>query len=246
MVCYPHMHQNEIAAQIEGNDSIAYISLPGLVKPTNEDRLEYWTQDHAMGACIADGHWGEEAAQQAVSFWKDNGVPDSREMAIQKTSELERKLYASFGKPIMDQEADLTPETAFIGINISGNRLDIASYGDCRLLVVSNARIKYSLEQKSTWLGAFSHLGLRGRMAVKDGLVYESVPLDEEDYVIMFTDGLDECIYERPTIRHEVIAESFKLVRPKKILESLVSLAFSYGAEDNISALIYKPAVDSN
>jgi len=242
----PNMLHNEIAGQINGDDNVVYISLPGLVKPTNEDRLEYWTQDHGMSACIADGHWGDEAAQHAVSFWKDAGIPDSKEMAIQKTSELERELYTSFGKPVMDQEIDLTPETAFVGINISEDRLDIASYGDCRLLVVNGAAIKYSLEQKSTWLGAFSHLGLRSRMAVKDGLVYERLPLDKEDYVIMFTDGLDECIYERPTISHEEIAESFRLVQPKKILEDLVSLAFSYGAEDNISALIYKPTFGSN
>lgn len=234
------MSKDEVISKIMGDNTTAYISLAGLVKPINEDRLEYWAHDREINVCIADGHWGNDAAQQVVHYWKHNGIPRSKEAAVHKASALEQALYESFGKPVMDEEHDRTPETAFVCARIFDNKLDVIAYGDCRLLVVNNEEVRFSLPQKSTWLGAFSYLGLRKRLPARMGLVCEQISLETGDYIIVFTDGLDECIYEKPTISHEAIAKSTELDQPKRILEELIRRAFSYGAEDNVSVLIYK------
>jgi len=46
----------------------------------NEDRLGVWPEQNSLNACIADGHWGDGAAQHIVDFWaqKKTHMPEAK------------------------------------------------------------------------------------------------------------------------------------------------------------------------
>jgi serine/threonine protein phosphatase PrpC len=229
----------ELPKIIQPNDNVAYVSDVGLVKVANEDRLDFSIKDGVLYACIADGHWGDGAAQAIIDFWTDKQMPASKDEAVREVTAIQTKLYEAYGKPEMDENVDFTPETAFVFASVQDNVLSVVSYGDCRLLIVNDA-VKFSLAQNGTWLGAFSHLGLRKRLSVDNGLVYEKVTLEKGDRVILFTDGLDECIYEKPTISFDEIAADLKDVAPAVAIEKLLTKVYEHGAEDNVSIFVYK------
>jgi len=58
--------------------------------------------------------------------------------------------------------------------------------------------------------------------------------------VVMYSDGVDECIYEVPTISATKIAQ---LIRPHKLasgIAKLIDQIYSFGAEDNLSMVVYQ------
>jgi serine/threonine protein phosphatase PrpC len=61
------------------------------------------------------------------------------------------------------------------------------------------------------------------------------------DTVLLFSDGVDECIYEKPTIGIEHIANIVNTLHdPSLIFDALMTEVFEYGAEDNASLSIIK------
>lgn len=215
----------------------------GLAKKINEDRLGYRETPSGLRVCIADGHWGDEAADMIARYWLDatHDFPRTRAQAVQATEELEEKLFAAFGTDLMDAEHDKTPEAAFIFIEVKQDQVHIMSYGDCRLLIASEGKVSFQLETTATWLGAFARLGLRNRAAVKDALVFETVLLQDNDVMILYSDGIDECVYEVPTISEAQLAAFTGHGQLSTAFDAIMDQVFAHGAEDNASLALITP-----
>ena len=232
----------DFVEKISVSDNFMIASAIGLKKEINEDVLGYYINNYATRICISDGHWGEEASSIIAKHWlnKELKFPISSAEAKKETSKIETELYNKFGKVDMDENKDLTPEASFIVAEISKDNISIISYGDSRLLIVNNSKITFDQECKNSWLGAFSYLGLRGRLPVETGTVFNTIKLVRGDSIVLFTDGIDQCVYEEDTISFERIAELSNDKNIENAFEKLFKEVFSYGAEDNASLVIFR------
>lgn len=214
----------------------------GLVKQTNEDCIGCRVGKDQMLVCIADGHWGSETSQLIVRHWLKRKAlfPNSLKNAINKTKILENKISKIFGKPQMDPENDFTPEASFVAIKICGDILSVVAYGDCRMLVANKGNIKFCLKITNTWLGAFSHLSLRKRLSIKNAIRFKKIKVVKGDFIFLFTDGVDQCIYEKDTISFDFIAGLSKLTDLNKVFDKLMEEVFTNGAQDNASLAILR------
>ncbi|HTE57316.1 MAG TPA: SpoIIE family protein phosphatase [Verrucomicrobiae bacterium] len=158
-----------------------------------------------------------------------------------KVTRLQTALFERYGSEQADTPTDLTPEAAFIAVAVANSQLSVTSYGDCSLLVVNDGRIRFQLPKEATWLGAFSHAGLGNRKAVNEALIFKKVPLLPDDYIALFTDGLDEWEHdEKSSVQPEEIAALFDGSPAANVVKSLGYLAFSHNAQDDVSVLVHK------
>lgn len=212
----------------------------GLVKKSNEDRIGYLVHDDITRVCIVDGHWGEKAAQIIVEHWLKLRLdfPASKKTAMAETNSVEKKIFKAFGKPVMNPNKDFTPEASFIVIQIKRRDITIVSYGDCRLIITSGDKIIYEHETQQTWLGAFSALGLRNRQSVEDATLYKKLTPEKGGFTLLYTDGIDECIYKKPTISLKAIASLANQDSSEAVFDSILEEVFAYGAKDNASLAV--------
>lgn len=228
--------------KVKINDSLMLATTIGLKKEINEDSIGLFVDNNITRICISDGHWGEEASDIINKYWIDKNLifPKNLIEAQNETSKIEDVLYQKFGEKITDEDKDFTPESSFICIEITGNKVSIVSYGDNRLFIMDKESIKFTQECKNTWLGVFSRLGLRGRLSVKEGVVFNVEKLNYGDSIFLFTDGVDQCIYEKDTISFDAIASFSKKLNVEDSVDSIFKEVFNFGAEDNASLVIYK------
>ena len=214
----------------------------GLVKSINEDRSGCVLDGSSLRICVADGHWGEASAEIIVDRWikKKLVFPTNRVEVLSEVIKIEEKLFKLFGKTNMNPDLEFTPEASFISIQIKKNTLKAISYGDTRLFVARKGKLKTQLATRETWLGAFSKLGLRNRISVREGLVFEEIQLQEADVVLIFTDGIDQCVYEKDTLSSQFLAKQTKTDAVKKIFDSIFDAVFAAGAEDNATLAVLK------
>lgn len=214
----------------------------GLVKSINEDRVGCSIDGNSIRICVEDGHWGKKAAKMIVDHWVRKGrvFPNGRTEAIPEVLKIEQKLFKLFGKINMDPNSDFTPEASFIVMQLVGESLKVISYGDCRLLIAKEGTVKTKLTTKETWLGAFSHLGLRKRLSVKNAIKFKKIKVVKGDFIFLFTDGVDQCVYEKDTISFDFIAGLSKLSDLNKVFDKLMEEVFTNGAQDNASLAILR------
>lgn len=214
----------------------------GLQKQCNEDRVGYLSIANTQRFCLTDGHWGHKAAEFSIQYWLNDQMifPHSKLDAIRKTQILEKQLYNQFGKKNMDPTSDFTPESSMLIFEIRQGKVGIVSYGDCRFLIIRKQKIIYEMPKQPTWLGAFSHLSLRNRIPVKKALVYKQVEIQKGDFIFAFSDGIDECIYQTPTLELSFFENSTQVKNPKIIFDSIFDIVFKKGAEDNASLFVTK------
>jgi len=222
------------------NDSFGLCTTNGLVKTVNEDRIGYKNQGDSLRICIADGHWGQQAAEVIAEQWLRVDLPQEFSEAVELAKRTERSLYESFGSLNMDESRDFTPEASFVAVKIRGNEVDIVGYGDCRLAIIREGRAYSQLPTKATWLGAFSYLGLRNRIPVETGLILEHWRLVPGDQLILFTDGVDECVYEKPTISMAELAGLAHQEKLSQSVDAVLAKIMACGAEDNASFAIFR------
>ncbi len=233
---------SESIEKVKINDSLMLATAIGLKKEINEDSVSLFIDGNITRICISDGHWGEEASDIINKYWIDKNLifPKNLIEAQNETNKIEDILYQKFGEKVTDENKDFTPESSFICIEIVDDKVSIVSYGDSRLFIMDKENIKFIQECKSTWLGVFSRLGLRGRLSVKEGVVFNVEKLNPGDSVFLFTDGVDQCIYEKDTISFDAIASFSKKLNVEDSVDTILKEVFNFGAEDNASLVIYK------
>ncbi|MDO8487853.1 MAG: SpoIIE family protein phosphatase [bacterium] len=205
----------------------------GLVKTVNEDCIEFRLDGNQTVVCLCDGHWGDTAAK-LVCRTIANNFPSSRRKALHLLNHIELQLLGEFGKEPPNPEIDQPPETSLVAVRFdsSSRKLTVICYGDCRILISNHGQIRFHTLPQATWLGVFSRLGLRGRIPVKRGLTFNTLALQSNDSVWMFTDGVDECIYEKPTLSHGWVV--------KHNISEIFAQIEKQGAQDNASLVILK------
>lgn len=242
-IILPSDSHNHLIQKSSLNDNLVLGTTIGLVKKSNEDALGCLSSLGNARLCIVDGHWGGEAAHIIRNYWIDTDLafPQSLAKAVRATERVEEELFGKFGKKSMDAIHDLTPEAAFVSVELSQNTMSIVSYGDCRLLLIRNQEVTFELKTRETWLGAFSRLGLRQRLSVKKAVIFDNISILSGDLIILFSDGVDQCVYGKPTISNKRILELEG--RNKKISElfnALIDEVFLNGAEDNASLIVMR------
>jgi serine/threonine protein phosphatase PrpC len=137
------------------------------IKQSNEDSVTVAMRDASTRVCVADGHWGAEAAHLSVQFWSELAVfPVDKKSSLAPTRELECALFKTLGWANMNEERDRTPESAFVALELIGVDMRFVSYGDCRIMVIRDKHIIIRNKPQQTWIGAFSFLGLRRRLPI--------------------------------------------------------------------------------
>jgi len=218
---------------------MGYVSTITGAKLINEDAVGICDNGSSTRICIADGHWGELAAQRIGSGWiDDQSFPVNRITAIIRTRQLETTIYDLFAKPVMDTEQDKTPEAAFVAMSINNNILSFVSYGDCRIMVIRDGRIVVRNKPVATWLGAFSRLGMRNRLPIDEALEYQKVELLSGDTVLVFSDGVDQCVYETQTLSDSFFVDAVSLANANNIHDYIMAEVLRRGAEDNASLAV--------
>lgn len=229
--------------KIHSSPKLILATTKGLVKKVNEDSMGVLNVNDRLRLCVCDGHWGLVAANLAKDMVLDlPHFPNNLQEAINVTQSIQTLLWKKLGKVRMNPKSDFTPETSLLAIEIdSARRLHILSYGDSRLMVSRNEKIKFKLKTQKTWLGAFSFLGLRSRLSVNIATQFKRLECRTDDLIWLFTDGVDECRYEQPTISHKWL---YKLGAEDNSLETIVLKIFEkverFGAEDNASIAIVR------
>lgn len=236
--------KSERIEKIKITPNLTIGSTAGLIKGFNEDRIGLKISSNVdnIRICIADGHWGEKTSEIITDYWikKDIKFPENRKEAIEEVFKLEQKLYRLFGNTNMDPNSDFTPEASFTTAQLVNNCLNVASYGDCRMILIRDGKIKTKLTTNETWLGVFSHLELRGRLSIKKALVYNKIKLKPSDTLLFFTDGVDQCVYEKDTISFEVLANLTSNNSSEKAFDEIFKLVQKAGAQDNASLIVLK------
>lgn len=217
-------------------------STNGLKKERNEDAVGYFSDKNISRICIADGHWGNSVSQFIIKYWLNPLLkfPKNIKESRREAKKIEYLLYKKFGKPSMNEEKDFTPEASFIVTEISDNNVRVVSYGDCRMLIANGGNLKFKMKVTDTWIGAFSYLGLRGRIPSEKATLFKKIKLVKNDCIFLFTDGVDQCIYEKDTISLKEIASLSKNDNLNNAFNIIFKKIFNYGAEDNASIAIYK------
>lgn len=228
--------------QIRVGEDLQLFNSLGLVKKVNEDYVLVVRQKDSLLFIIVDGHWGFESSEIILELIK-KGLPtilDSREVAVELFQRFEKKIFEEMGFKGMDQEKDLTSESSVAIVIIEDDELIAVGYGDCRVHLI-NEEITSLVKPKETWLGAFSHLGLRNRTSVERSLDFTKTVIKPGDILLLSTDGLQECIYEKMTISDQRILEiSIRNSDLEGFCNGLAVESVKYGAEDNMAYIGYK------
>jgi serine/threonine protein phosphatase PrpC len=215
----------------------------GSRRETNEDRVGFAEDSGVIRLCVTDGHWGDTAADFVAQRMLITAAPKNRDEARKLIGKIEKSLWERFGSDKNpDANTDKTPETSFIAAwyNKVNKSLVVVGYGDVRCMIVG-AQKNILIPITNTWLGSFSLLGLRDRISVKEALFFGEYTLSSSDKIILYSDGVDECVYETKTITTEELAGIMRSSdNVGAASESIFKKIFLCGAEDNASiALLF-------
>lgn len=220
----------------------SFFSTKWLKKSLNEDTIWALNCKNKFIACICDWHWWDEASNIVKKFIlsKKNKFPNNEKQWVVYLKKVEKIIFKKYWKNNLNWVTDITPETSLIWIEINQNRLKILSYWDCRWFIINKDSI-IEIQKNNSWLWSFSYLWLRNRLPVLDNIYFKKFNLEKWDIIILFTDWVDECVYEKPTISIENILKiSYQSITNKKIIKSIFNEVFENWAEDNASFMILK------
>ena len=234
----------------------------GVTAKPNEDALGVAVLEAEMVLAIADGHWGREASELAVSKAVDLLRSDSRPSKDSETRARLFALYEQINADLFQQATSApgasTPETTLIVCHVkevpSGRYLYWSSFGDSYLFLLRNRELIQLNSLNPFWLGYLSKLSENAStktilmrflteearyVGVASGLETGIETLDPGDILFLCTDGLVGSDYEpEPAI----LAELGQILRSDACLktkaESMIDAALRRGERDNISCVL--------
>lgn len=257
-----HQSRGEFYVQSLPSSNAAFGTSSGVTSKPNEDALGVAAWGPEMILAIADGHWGRDASEMAVSKAVDLLGEDLRPS---KDSETRARLFALF-EQVNNDLYDLAvsgpgasiPETTLIVCHIketdSGKYLYWSSFGDSYLFLLREAQLKQLNSLNPFWLGYLSKLSEKADsrsilmrfladearyVGVASGLETGVEKLAPGDMIFLCTDGLvgSDRQPEQAILKEIVELLTCALSLELKI-ERLIASALARGEEDNITCVL--------
>ena len=257
-----HESKGEIYSQALEGFNIALSMSVGATSKSNEDAIGTAAINSEIVVALADGHWGRDASELAISKAVDLLQPDVRPS---RDSDTRARLFALFEQvntELYNMAAAVpgaaTPETTLIVCHLkeasSGKYLYWSSFGDSYLFLLRKEQLKQLNTLNSFWLGYLSKLSENADTRsilmkfLSDEARYVGVPsgletgiekLEPGDIVFLCSDGLIGSDREP---EQAVLEEIKDILAPDQPLlskaEKAVASALNRGEIDNISCVV--------
>ena len=256
-----HDARGELYLQSLNTLSIALGTSAGTTVKLNEDAVGVSVWGSKMVLAIADGHWGRQASEIAVSK-----AVEQRGMADKPSTEGEhrRQLFSLF-EQVNDQLYDLavstpgapTQETTLIVCHVdeteAGKFLHWASFGDSYLFLQRKEMLKQLNSLQPRWLGYLSKLSEKAEtrallmkfltddaryVGVANGLETGIEKLEPGDIIFLCTDGLIGVDHDpNPAQLYGVRMLLMADLSIDAKVEKAIASALARGEKDNITCL---------
>ncbi len=257
-----HESEGKLYVQALEASTIALGISVGVTPKPNEDAIGVSVLGPEMVLAIADGHWGRDASEIAISGAVDLLQAESRPS---KDSETRARLFALFDQvnAKLYEIATSAPgapasETTLIVCHVkeasSGKYLYWSSFGDSFLFLLRNREMEQLNSLHPRWLGYLSklsentstksmlmkYLSEEARyVGVAGGLETGIEKLEPGDILFLCTDGLVGSDREP----ERSILDGFRDILLSELpmngkVEKMITLALDRGETDNISCLI--------
>lgn len=257
-----HETKGEVCARALDSPTVAWAMSPGVASRPNEDGIGVSVRGGEIVLAIADGHWGRDASEIAVSKAVEllcaevrptrESETKARIFALydQVNSELYRQATAAPGAPA----SETTLIVCHVREAVSGKSLYWSSFGDSYLFLLRGGQLRQLNTLNPCWLGYLSRLSENADsrsilmrflseearyVGVASGLETGIEKLEQGDLLFLCTDGLigsdrqpEESVLE--TIR-EVLTSGLP---PGSRVEKVVASALGRGETDNISCVM--------
>lgn len=257
-----HESEGKMYVQLLEAPNIALGISVGVTSKPNEDAIGVSVLGSEIVLAIADGHWGRDASELAITKAADLLRADSRPS---KDSETRARLFALFDQvnTKLYEIATSAPgasasETTLIVCHIkqlpTGKYLYWASFGDSFLFLLRNGELKQLNSLNSFWLGYLSKLSETANtqsilmrylsnearyVGVASGMETGIEKLESGDMIFLCTDGLmgSDCEPDPMVLGgfRELLVADLPL---KSKVEQMIASALGRGETDNISCVV--------
>lgn len=253
---------NEVFVRSIDSAHIALGMSVGVLSKANEDAIGVATLGGESMLAVADGHWGREASELAVTKAIELLSPEVRPA---KDSETRARLFALheqvnnelYEKAVSAPGASAA-ETTLIACHVkataSGKYLYWSSFGDSFLCLLRDGELKQLNTLNACWLGYLSKLSEQATtrsilmkfisdearyVGVASGLETGIEKLEAGDLLFLCTDGLMGSDTEPAPATLEAVTGILKADRPLIAkADSLIHAALERGEEDNVSCVL--------
>jgi serine/threonine protein phosphatase PrpC len=257
-----HETPGEMYAQALELSGIAFGTSVGVTSKPNEDAIGVSILGSDIVLAIADGHWGRDASELAVSMAVDLIREGSRPS---KESETRARMFALFEQVNSElyRIATSVPgapasETALIVCHVreipTGKYLYWASFGDSYLFLLRSGKLKQLNSLNPFWLGYLSKLSESAEtknilmrflsdearyVGVASGLETGIEKLESGAIVFLCTDGLVGADYDpEPSILESITETLVSGSPPLAKVEKIISATLAREETDNITCLL--------
>jgi serine/threonine protein phosphatase PrpC len=234
----------------------------GTTAKPNEDAVGVSVQGSEMVLAIADGHWGREASEIAVSKAVELIGPESLHMPKNEPRERLFSLFDEINSQLYDMapsaSASTTPETTLVVGLIremeDGKFLYWASFGDSYIFLLRKEMIKQLNSLNARWLGYLSKLSEKNEVravlmktlvdktryvGVDGGLETGMEKLEPGDILFLCTDGLiGSDIEPDPALLYWIRMLLRSDMPPDSKVQKAIASALARGENDNITCLV--------
>ena len=257
-----HESKGEVYFQALISTGVGYGTSSGVTSKPNEDALGVAVSGSETVLAIADGHWGRDASELAIS----KAVELLRvENQPSRDSETRARLFALFEQVNNDlyelavsAPGAPAPETTLIVCHIkqavSGKYLYWSSFGDSYLFLLRAGSLKQLNSLNPFWLGYLSRLSEKSDtrsilmkflseearyVGVASGLETGIEKLEPGDVIFLCTDGLvGSDTRPETSVLESICATLTSNLSLEAKVERLIASALDRGEADNISCVM--------
>ena len=253
-----HQSKGKIYIQTLDSPGIALGTSAGVTDKWNEDGIGASVRGQELVLAIADGHWGREASEIAIS----KAVALFDQSTSSSNAEIQARLFSLFEQVntelfALAKASTVTPETTLIVCHIeeveSGKSMHWASFGDSYLFLLHDQHIRQLNTLYPRWLGYLSKLSENPEIrsilvkALTDETSYVGVAGGLEsgieavfpgDIIFLCTDGLLGSDSEPDPSVVDGLKEILRSDLPLGArMERVIASSLERGEKDNVSCV---------